>query len=300
MSISENIEEAKEMIDDSLHQKKEESEENPTKADIEELIGRVENLENKLDDSPSERISELSSKLDELEESRVSESDFKELQQEVKNQEEEKIESLKQKIQDIESEKKETRDDRIQKIEEKLSKEEKSIHDLQEKIKELEEELEKQGNEVKLAEPSDDIFVEGELDKIKKLESRVAELEDELSEHEADKAASTEELNSRLEELELEVQNQSLHEKASRKRMEKLEEKIEDMETPNNAERRINELQQQVDKLSTSLEDRVDQKAEQSTEGFRKELDIVEDEMNDLASQLAQLSDIVVKELKKD
>lgn len=166
------------------------------------------------------------------------------------------------------------------------------ISRLEDRIDELEDQQERRGRE----EYVDQKFSELE-EKIEQLDgSLVDDLEEQLEQAEVHETERIDSLESKVEKLRIDLQNESIHEKAAEKRLAQIEDRLENLESGNSFDDRLSELEDNVIDLSETLDERVDRRIEERFEAQKDATDIERD-LADLESQVVKLTEIVKDEL---
>lgn len=159
---------------------------------------------------------------------------------------------------------------------------------LEDRIENLEDKQERRGRE----EYVDQKLSELE-EKIEHLEdSPVEDLEEQLEQAEVHETERIDSLESKVEKLRIDLQNESIHEKAAEKRLAEIENRLESLESGSSFEDRLSELEDNVIDLSETLDERIDRRIEN-----QKDVTDIGRDLKDLESQVVMLTEIVKDEL---
>ena len=208
--------------------------------------------------------------------------DMEELEREV----EERAEELAEEAAKIAEETGEELEEDAEALEEEVEEleEEQKESDLQERVEDLDSRL----SGLEIDEPEEiSVDTEGEID----------ELRNELAQAETHETERIDSLASRVEKLELDLQNESVHEKAAQQRVKKLEEKVEKLEDSHPVQERLSELEDDMVDFSENINDRIDSRIDEKVgnrlEKFDSRLRSVEDHIKDVMEDMKELADVV-------
>jgi len=116
-------------------------------------------------------------------------------------------------------------------------------------------------------------------------EDEVDKLRSDIAQAEAHETERFDKLASRVEKLELDMQNETIHEKAAQQRVKKLEKKVESLEEGNHLDGRLEELENDFMELSNEIDARIENKMNER-DGEVRDLQLEINELKDKVEDL--------------